>query len=45
MYAENLAFIEDALGYKFPVPLHISPSWEGCFSKQNGHSISKCNIN
>ncbi|KAK8071609.1 hypothetical protein PG996_004957 [Apiospora saccharicola] len=28
MYAENHAFIEDALGYKFPVPLIIKPSWD-----------------
>ncbi|KAK8123172.1 hypothetical protein PG984_011842 [Apiospora sp. TS-2023a] len=28
IYAENNAFIEDALGYKFPVPLIIRPSWE-----------------
>ncbi|KAK8074430.1 hypothetical protein PG997_009093 [Apiospora hydei] len=28
MYSQNHAFIEDALGYKFPVPLLINPSWE-----------------
>ncbi|KAK8043334.1 hypothetical protein PG993_005764 [Apiospora rasikravindrae] len=28
MYSENHVVIEDALGYKFPVPLLINPSWE-----------------
>ncbi|KAK7915275.1 hypothetical protein PG985_012978 [Apiospora marii] len=28
MYAENHVFIEDALGYRFPVPLLIKPSWD-----------------
>ncbi|KAK6074880.1 hypothetical protein SCUP234_04056 [Seiridium cupressi] len=27
-YAQSNAFIEDALGYTFPIPLGINPSWE-----------------